>query len=279
VEVFVRSVLLLAAVLFIAGCKSTPEYGHHDHTSRTPSATNEEISQSAEFKAHETARQHTFILLDAKGHFGYHVTQFRSGHQHQFIVRSEVKRGKNLFEAPFAQAPTRKYWSVTSNKPQFFLRELFESNPYVKGAPPARTSFPGTRYDGLIIDRPTPLPKERDLTFTVKSIIFNSPMIAEEMKIPNATHVIFGSYGKPKKRHFLAHLIKGANNYEQLVAVDFENDVVIDNGALMVLGTPDAEPLKEGQGYEGTINGAKENQKFTVIKEVYRDNRTAEGFN
>jgi len=281
----VRSLIhFVAVVLFVAGCKSadknpppSPHAGHHaHHSARGPNATSEEIANSPEFKAFEEARQHTFIIMDKKGHFGYHVSQFRSGHQHQVIVRSEIKMKKlsngkvKDTAAELSATPANGYWSFTSDKPRFFLREIFEGNP------PPRRSYPASRYNGLIgIGQKV---ADETTTFEVKAILFHSPMIADEPRIPDATHIIFGSYDKPKKNFALAHLIKAANNYEQLMQIEFENEITVANGNLLVLGIPDAQPLEEGKTYEATVEGVTGNQKFKVLDVVYQDARPAPGF-
>lgn len=228
---------------------------------------------SEAFKAAERVpRQHTLILVDPKGHFGYHVTQFLSNHQHQFIVKGQlIAIGKDIArlranEKLIAGKPRNGYFSVTSDTPQFLLQELISGE---------RKDFLANIYDGLIIGRPQ-RKLEENARYQIDQKLFESPMHAEEKHIPNAVYIVFGSYGQPKKTHYLAHLIKGANNYEQVLAIDFDEEQTVPNGALMALEFPDGRLLKPNEKLTGQIDGHAVG--FSVTREIYFDKRPAEGY-
>lgn len=247
--------LLFAAAMFsIVACSSQPK-------ERAP-AQHQGHQPSPEFiAAEEVPRQHSLILLDPKGHFGYHVSEFNSNHQHQYIVR-----GKVTPERKVAGKASNGYFSVTSDMPRFLLRELISGQ---------RKNFPANIYDGLIITRPQKI-VETEARYEIETKLYESPMHAKEERPANLAYIVFGSYGQPTKTHYLAHLIKGANNYEQLLVAEFDQPQLIDNGKILVLGQADTKPLAAGEKVQGQIDGATVSLKIT--RQVYFDKRTAEGF-
>jgi hypothetical protein len=220
-------------------------------------------------------RQHTLLFADPKGHFGYHVSAFDSNHQHQYIVKGHLeaasKRSADALklkslEKKFATPGKAGFYSVTSDQPRFLLSELISGK---------RKEFLANAYDGLIVDK-VPRVVEKDAKYVIEQKLFESPMHTNDSRIQDSVYIVYGSYGKPKKVYYLAHLIKGANNFEQILVAEFENDALIENGSLMVLSVPDDRPLKADEKQVGQISGVDFN--FTVKREVYFDKRKAEGF-
>lgn len=235
------------------------------------------VVASEKFVAEEQVpRQHTFLFADPKGHFGYHVSAFESNHQHQLIVKGHLapvsKRSREAvrlqkLEKTIATPGKSGYYSVTSDQPRFLLSEIISGK---------RKEFLGNVFDGLIITKPNRV-VETEANYVIEEKLYESPMHAHESHIADSVYIVYGSYGKAKKVYYLAHLIKGANNFEQILVAEFDKDLVIPNGALMVLNIPDTQPLKANEKQVGQISEIGD-VNFTVKRQVYFEKKTAEGF-
>lgn len=221
-------------------------------------------------------RQHTFIQLfddlDSleQGTFGYHIAEFGSNHQHQLIVRGDntiqgktLKQSLPLIKGVFAKAPTREFYTVTSDGPKegyekFLLKELILGQ---------RREFPTSLYDGIIGEA---APVKKPWRYDVKEIVFTTPMIANDKIRDENIYIVFGLHDNKaaKKKYFMAHLIFGAeDNFDHLIAVEFASDVVIPNGTMMAIEDVAVEtPLELKKKYSGKV-GEQEALEFRVTKE------------
>jgi hypothetical protein len=281
-----RALAIIVFILILASCSSTPPTTSSERApaqsagpAKTSTGHPAHVDASA-FEANEIVpRQHSFIFPDPEARFGYHVTQFRANHQHQFIVRGRLiavqnnaKEQQNLkaLSTKIAAPLTRdgEYFSVTSDMPRFLLRELISGQ---------RKDFLVDVYDGLIISKPVKV-IQRNARYQIEEKIYDSPMYADDKRLSNAQYIVFGYSGAPTKRLYLAHVIKAANNYEQLLAVDFDQPMEITNGVVIELNKKDSEDNKLKRGETLSANVAGKQVNFTVQREIYFDKRTAEGF-
>ena len=291
----ITRLVLVFSLLSLAACRTAepaPEvaandsamHAHHD-ANRLPNqvsdASPEETKAFLDFEA--KLGQHTFIMMGKKGHFGYHVSQFQSKHQHQVLVKTamvspKVKTLKNdaAVIARLAVPPKAKlgpkgeysFYSVTSNKPPSFdlikVRYFFDKSEH-----PIISRYPATIYDGIIGFGGGSAPKETAVDFRIEKVLYHRPMVADEAKPTELSYLVFGTYGAPKKDLFLAHQIKGANNYEQLLNVTFAEPIsFVDAAKITIPKRPDGERLAAGQDYDGILNDTTP-VKFHVDKEVY----------
>jgi hypothetical protein len=187
-------------------------------------------------------------------------------------VQNNAKEQQNLKALSTTIAVPRtkdgEYFSVTSDKPRFLLRELISGK---------RKDILVDVYDGLILPKPAKV-VEINARYQIEEKIYDSPMYADDKRLSNAQYSVFGYSGTPTKRLYLAHVIKAANNYEQLLAVDFDQPMEITNGVVIELNKKDSEDnkLKRGETLSAEVAGNQVN--FTVQKEIYFDKRTADGF-
>lgn len=286
------SVLLVGSLFALISCKSSPKNG----ASREPSAAAapvehnhsapDDIANSADFKAFEEERRHTFVIADNKGHFGSHFTEFQSGHQHQVFVKMKITRkgfAEKDMQALFAEQPTsklEKYFSITTNPPRVTIRSIFTAPM------PFKVPKGGTLYDGLIAqqvleDGITPNPDDnsfqldKNAGLTIEKVLYTHPMIVSEQALVNSTHILFGSYGADKgakTEYSMAHLIQGADNYEQLMRVTLSEAIAFDDYAMLSLDIPDKQALEVGRTYDATLKDGK-NVKVTVNREFYIEMR------
>lgn len=222
-------------------------------------------------KYRNDVRQHTFIQLfntvndldNPKGIFGYHISEFGSNHQHQVIVRANntitgktLSASTKLIKTVLAKGPNNKYYTVTSDKPRFLLNEVILGK---------RRSFPTDLYDGVISRTNPPLKKPWE--YNILELVYTTPMIAEDKILDQATYIIFG-YDKPGTKYFLAHLIHGADNFDQVLTVTLPAPLDIPDGTLVVIdGVPGKIPLNVGATYAGRY-GNQSPVGFTVDKEI-----------
>ncbi len=280
--------LVVGLSLVLGACKSTPSHG----PGRTPAQAFEEhnhsapddFANSAEFKATELDARHTFVISDSKGHFGYHFTAFNSPHQHQVIAKMKVTRRKMSEQAVqtlLGQAPTNSYYSITTNPPRVKVRDIFTGK---------LKDFRATLYDGLILED-SRIRLDTDAGLAIEKILYTHPMIPAEQKLVNATHILFGSYSKkattdkngkavpavdkPSDKYAMAHLIQGADNYEQLLRVTITSGPInFYDYQLLSINIPDNTPLTVGQSYDATL---KDGTKVTVRvdRQLILEDRTA----
>jgi hypothetical protein len=259
----------LFAISALAAPKLDPAFDHTgmDHAPITP---------QFQMALERDKRQHTFIqLFDdleslEQGTFGYHIAEFGSNHQHQLILRGDntiegksLKDSLPLIKGVFSKAPTRGYYSVTSDGPKegyerFLLKEIILGQ---------RREFPTSLYDGIIGEAP---PVKKPWRYDVKKVVFTTPMIANDKIRDENIYIVFGLHDgeAAKKKYFMAHLVFGhEDNFDHLIAVEFDSEVVIPNGTMMVIEDVAVEtPLALKKKYNGKI-GEKDPLPFRVTKE------------
>lgn len=221
------------------------------------------VAPSKTFMQQETdKRQHTFIQLGVEGKFGYHVSLFESNHQHQVIVSSELKvqgKSQEQLKSFLSKPASNDYYTVLTDKPIFILADVREGR---------RKIIPVDVYDGIIgIDSAKKLLTEA--TYEIKKILFTTPMHVEDPKLEKNHFIIFGNNGSEQTKYFAAHLIWGANNYDQVLNIEFDKPVKIENGALVAIDEQlDSSPLKVGQSVKGSIS-AQGPVTFKVTEQVH----------
>ncbi len=261
---------VIAGVAFL--CLMTWGCTHPSRAHRHPSQAHDHAAfqgSDAFHAAEEVPRQHNFIFADPKGHFGYHITEFESNHQHQFIIKgklisttpdelNQLKPTQTKIAGQPQNSQGHKFFSITSDKPRFLLKVLRDGEV---------ANFPVDVYDGFI-GSGTKI--ETEARYVIEQEIFESPMHLEELRPDRSTYIVFGGYDKPQTRYYLAHLIKGDNNFEQVVAVDLKEELEIGNASLLRLDMDDTVRLKTGE-YVGTIDDIP--VKFTVTKIIYESDK------
>ena len=258
------------AALLLVSCATQPKSepaapAEARQPARAGNVVEEHVGQdhanpSAAFEEKEKEpRRHSFILVDKKGHFGYHISAFVSNHQHQVIVRSETTmKGKDQAGvAKFLSGKAKNgIFTLTSDAPPFPLKEVRDG---------VRKKWDADMYDGII---GSGTKVEGNAGYEVQKILFTTPMHVEDSKLADSTYIVFGSYDKPTTTYYLAHLIWGPKNHDQLVAVEFDKPVTIENGTLMKIeAQKDADPLADNTAYKGIVKG--ETLGFKVTRQIY----------
>lgn len=220
------------------------------------------------------ARRHTFIqLFDdletlAQGTFGYHISEFGSNHQHQLIVRADnlvvgrdFKASLPLIKGTFSKKAPSGFYSVTTDGPKQGFRDVLLKEIINQTLPQVPTDL----FDGILVKR-----IKAPWLYDVKSIVFTTPLQLNDIPLDKNIYIVFGLLDdeKPKKKYFMAHLIWGfENNFDQLIAVEFDSAQVIPNGKLMVIDDSAIEPLKVGSSYQ-TFYDAGPKMRFKVTREI-----------
>jgi hypothetical protein len=153
---------------------------------------------------------HNMALVGERHVFLSHLPMFMAPHNAQILLDATFTRsGKSVDELYFADRaanPAVRFYTVQPE--EFVLRELIESGPA-----PQRTSFKATVFRGHLEKGGTPLESLKNIDVHVNRVIHAH--VFEGAKQPTLTYVMFGS---PRELH-LAHLISGAPDFDQLLAV------------------------------------------------------------
>ena len=169
------------------------------------------MDMTAHGHAHPKKAVHNMALVGAHHVFLSHLPMFMAPHDAQVLLDAAfTKGGKNIDDIYFADRaanPTVRF-SLPSNRRLFVLRELFQSGPA-----PQRTSFKATVFRGHLEKGGTPIDALTDIDVHVNKVIDAHSL--EGSKQPTLTYVMFGSL---RELH-LAHLVSGAPDFDQLLAV------------------------------------------------------------
>jgi hypothetical protein len=149
-------------------------------------------------------------LVGAHHVFLSHLPMFMAPHNAQVLLDAAfTKAGKNIDEVYFADRaanPAVRFYTIQPE--EFVLSELFQSGPA-----PQRTSFKATVFRGHLEKGGTPIEPLKDIDVHIKKVIHAH--VFEGGRQPSLTYFMFGS----PRELYMAHLISGAPDFDQLLAV------------------------------------------------------------
>jgi hypothetical protein len=160
--------------------------------------------------AHPKKAVHNMALVGDHHVFLSHLPMFMVPHDAQVLLDAAFTKGgkkvDDIYFADRAANPTVRFYTVQPER--FVLRELFQSGPA-----PQRTSFKATVFRGHLEKGGTPIDALTDIDVHVNRVIHAHSL--EGGRQPMLTYILFGS----PKELCMAHLISGAPDFDQLLAV------------------------------------------------------------
>jgi hypothetical protein len=202
-----------------------------------------------------------------------HLPMFMRPHDFQVILQGSFGGADAAYRKARAAHPDTKLYTFAPDA--FVLPELF---PGAGGHPAARTSFTGTLVRNHF-EQPAAHPEEpeavaSEVTVDVTRVVFHHQFVESASRPDSLAYLLFG-HGKEL---FLAHLITGPPDFDQLATVqvgghDFADDELAVGVHVSVPGRAD-EPtarLKEGQKAAATarLGDADVAVELTVRSELY----------
>lgn len=181
-------------------------------------------------------------------------TEFVSPHRFQVILEATfAKQGRDVQEIYTkdrrANPSTKMY---TLNPDEFVLQQLFAPDP----KQPALRSFTGTVFRGHLERGGKPIEGLRDVTVTIKRVVYARKFDPRAAKSPQLEYILFGR----GRERFLAHLITVPPDYDQILSLtvsgrEFTDDE-LSHGVRVHIPDRRASPgerLKQGEQAPGEI--------------------------
>jgi hypothetical protein len=196
---------------------------------------------------------HGMAVIGQKSVFLSHLPMFGSPHDYQVIVEAELtKTGADPQQVYFddrKQNPGEKLYTFKPNP--FVLPHILPTD----GNPPQETTFAGALSRGHY-ERPQTNPQKiaSGVTVRVKNVIFGRRFIPDAHQPKKLEYILFGRGDEV----FLAHAITSPPDFDQLIQVTLDQNIV-DDGLLE--GHPVTIPSRSNNADEriltsgGTIEG------------------------
>ena len=196
--------IALAAILWTHGAVAPPASAHDDFDCRPGGNTD--------------CGQHNMMLVGKEAAFISHLPMFHNEHRFQVIAKVRfADAGQDLdplYGADREDHPEIRMYTVRPNE-QFVLSRLF-----LPETGPDRGSFNGTVFRDHLERGGQEIEGLRGISLEIEEVVFASEITVDDGARSDLQYILFGSGNDL----YLAHVISGAPDFDQIVAVSLGDD-------------------------------------------------------